>query len=359
VVASRDRYRRSFPVIVSRNDHPAVLPERQFGPMTAPDNPGHRPVLIGTKSPPPGDRLNAETASHLLGHLRSRDVAILIALHQYRYLDREQIQVLYFAKNARPSQRRLKILKDLGLVDRWIRLEPPSLTRGQSILMLTPKGARVAALARREDPAPYIRRAIDAREHCFHVIHDIEANDFFVAVAAASRNRSNEGLYHWAGEETLRAVMRQRGSAAAPDGWGRYLTPSGEITFHLEWDRGTEAPQRLRTKIAAYVDYFADKRDADLSNLLFVAPGTDREQVIADQVGALLPVAGPSCTVWTSTAERLRELGALGRVWVRVGDTSMSGISEMPARPRSTRPVIACIAKPDWWNRRPAGGEGA
>jgi hypothetical protein len=355
-----DRFLRSFPAVVSGNDHLSEFPEPGLVGMTSPPRHGHRPILVGADHLPRSDRLSSESIRQLLAKLRSRDMAILIALHQYRYLDRKQIQALLFAPNPRPSQRRLKVLKDHGLVHRWIRLEPPSLTRGQSVLMLTPRGARVAALARTDDPGPYIRRAVDAREHCFHVIHDIEANGFFVALACAAYDRADEGLYHWAGEETMRALFKGRGSAAAPDGWGRYLARHGEITFHLEWDRGTEAPQRLRAKIGAYVDYFADKRDAELSNLLFVVPNDEREAVTREQVDRIQPSTGASCTVWTTTIGRLREVGVLGDVWAVVGNGGMlRSLPKMPARPRSTRPADACIAKPGWWELRPAGGEGA
>jgi len=32
-----------------------------------------------------------------------------------------------------------------------------------------------------------------------------------------------------------------------------------ELLLHLEWDRGTEQPRRLRAKVAAYAGYFNDR----------------------------------------------------------------------------------------------------
>jgi hypothetical protein len=122
-----------------------------------------------------------------------------------------------------------------------------------------------------------MRRSRHALAHRFHLLHDLEANGFFIDLANASRPLEGEGLYHWVGEWGCREIYRARGAAFAPDGWGRYLSPSGEVVFLLEWDRGTESPQRNGQKASQYISYFTGRRDAQLNNVLFVVEHGIRE----------------------------------------------------------------------------------
>jgi hypothetical protein len=111
---------------------------------------------------------------------------ILQALHDYRYLNTLQIQQLFF-HGIRSAQMRLHFLSDHSLIYRWQMIDPPGLTRRPSLILLTPRGGRLLAEFRGHSPWSYIRRAKDARDHCWHVTHDLEANGFFVDLALGSR----------------------------------------------------------------------------------------------------------------------------------------------------------------------------
>jgi hypothetical protein len=69
------------------------------------------------------------------------------------------------------------------------------------------------------------------------MLHDLEANGFFVDLAAACVPLREAGLYHWVGEEDCRRRYR---AELAPDGWGRLLTPVGDVPS------GTGGPSRRR-----------------------------------------------------------------------------------------------------------------
>lgn len=87
---------------------------------------------------------------------------------------------------------------------------------------------------RDEDPRPTLRRAEHALERRFHLFHQLEADQFFVSLAAASRDRPDLGLYHWVGEHGI-ANAYTEGEEAGPiaDGWGRRLTEDCEPLLHL------------------------------------------------------------------------------------------------------------------------------
>ena len=160
------------------------------------------------------------------------------------------------------------------------------------------------------------------------------------------------------GEESCRQIYGQRGDRITPDGWGRYLTTTGEIAFFLEWDRATESTERIRQKAISYRRHFSTQANAGVNHVLFVAPGPAREGAIAFALEEELAEDGP--TFWTSSVELLESVGVLGAAWQRVGGPpSRVALPELPAWPRSARRVEDCIGKPTWWERRRGGGEGA
>jgi len=91
------------------------------------------------------------------------------------------------------------------------------------------------------------------------------------------------------------------------------------VLIHLEWDRGTEQPRRLRAKLHAYTGYFADRPGASANQVLFVAPTEQRER----QISYLLPdhsdAERESCRFWTTTTAFIAAAGPLGAVWAGGG----------------------------------------
>src|SRR5205085_9106497 len=118
--------------------------------------------------------LTQEETSRLLRSLTQRDLSILQTLHDYRYLNTFHIQQLFF-HGIRSAQMRLQFLSDHGLIYRWQMIDPPGLTRRSSLLLLTPRGGRLLAEFRGHSPWSYLRRAKDARDHSWPIIHDLGA----------------------------------------------------------------------------------------------------------------------------------------------------------------------------------------
>jgi len=287
-----------------------------------------------------------------------RDMAILTALDSYRYLDRSQLQTLFF-EGPRSCQYRLRWLVDRGLVRTWHVVMRPGRVCRSSIYLLSRRGAGALAEWLDEEPMQYVRRAEHALERRFHLVHQLEANQFFVDLAAATRGLPGCGLYHWVGEhgvQTAYAEGDERGPI--PDGWGRVLTPDREVLIHLEWDRGTEQPRRLRAKLAAYVGYFNDRPGASANQILFVAPTEQRERQILSLLRDHADSDRESCRFSTTTTAFISATGPLGAAWAGKGSRRV-GLLDMAGVPRSERQVEACIGKPSWWLRRPGGGAGS
>lgn len=306
----------------------------------------------------PGDRGLSPQTHACPQPLTARDSAILLALDQYRYLDREHIADLFFV-GRRQAQLRLEHLLWRGLLHRWPGTRWQNAPLAPCSYVLTTSGARHIARLRDQDARPICDRSRRAREQTYHLRHDLEANRLFVKLAAGARDLLDQGLYHWLGEVTCRAAYERDGSPPS-DGWGRYLLSDREVTFDLEWDRGTEHARRIRQKASGYVTYFRGRRDADLHHVLFVAPTRVREGELHDLIEPVLPKHANLCRFWTTAVETTSILGWLGPVWQQIaGPPRRHALAHLPGLPRGTRAAADCIGKNRWWERRPGGGEGA
>jgi Replication-relaxation len=321
----------------------------QIPPLTSPTAAG-RP---GTDQPA------VPRATALADQLSVRERAILLALDQYRYLDRTQLEALFFP-GSRSAQLKLRELALRELVLRWDPRPDGGPVPRPSVYVLSARGAARLSRAMHIDPRPAVSRARRAQTQTYHLAHDVEANGFFARLAADAAGSAEEGLYHWAGESRCRQVSGEHGSPAS-DGWGRYLLPDRELLFDLEWDRGTEHERRLRQKASAYISYFRGRRGARLRHVLIVAPTDRREAELRRIVANLIPRSGECCRFWTTTVAFVEREGPLGRIWLEIGSSQpgLVAFNALPGTARSNRRVEHCIGKPAWWEHRPGGGEGA
>ena len=346
-----------------------------------PDEPGQshlstHPIILRDLPPQADARPSQAQLSKLHRSLTQRDLVMFQFLHDYRYLNTLQVTELFFP-SLRSCQIRLHHLKSLGLIYVWKVIETPGVKRRHSLCLISARGARVLADWHGDDPRAYIERSHDARDHCWHALHDLEANQFFVSLVSRSRQLEGEGLLLWHGEEQVRAERREmarqnKWPSPTPDGCGVYIANGGRILFDLEWDRATESMDRLRQKIASYVGYFEHFRNAEKHHVLFVVPTDDREDKLVYAIWQGRPHYGSDrcCSFWTTTSDRLRWWGPLGAIWLKVKNRASEPpplsvtklgrripFKQLPPMQPNERAIADCIGKLFWWERRPGGGQ--
>jgi hypothetical protein len=257
--------------------------------------------------------------------LTKRDFDILVELYEHRVLTTPQIYELHFDTHTRASKRMLQLFR-LGLVERF-RPHTPTGSAPWHYTLDEP-GARLVAA----------RQEIDFRDFTFkkarifdvvgspRLRHRVECNDFFARLTFACRRRG--WSLEWTGER--RAVAQwdspnSIGPVISPDGIGRIVSGRREISFFLEYDRGTENHAQLENKIDRYRLVGRTGRAEDA--LLFVFPTRNRErQARRALVGAGLPVA--TCV----RHHALRD--PLGPVWLPLHDDRRRMILDLPLEPR-------------------------
>lgn len=148
--------------------------------------------------------------------------------------------------------------------------------------------------------------------------HLMETNGFFTRIGSACRRDDNYFLDEWWSEERCHSRW---GTIVRADGFGVLRGPMGELSFLLEFDRGTESPARLRQKLPPYeqVALLEDRPDA----ILFCFPDPDRE------ASARRALHHPRMTLATASWDRLAE-DPLGPVWLAIHEQTRRTLFDLP-----------------------------
>ena len=140
-----------------------------------------------------------------------------------------------------------------------------------------------------------------------------------------------------------------------PDGFGRYLHPSGACEFYLEYDRATEASRALTRKLEGYLKLAAGwTREGELTgfpNLLILVPEGEREEKVASAFRSAIAGLHVSASragsfpLYVASEDRLTELGVLGPVWKHVPTGERLALTELLARSRDLYLTTRCLGR--------------
>lgn len=188
--------------------------------------------------------------------LTGRDVDIIEAVHLYRILRQDQIQMLFFnTKNA--AQRALARLYDHAFLER--KFLPVLYGRSPTLYVLDKRGADLLRSERGYEDLVWYSTNKDLKTD--FIEHTAALNDFRLSVVVSARLQGLE-LITWASESQLKAdydrvriAHLRRSVSVIPDGYFVLATPHGKAHFFVEVDRGTETLQRFKQKVRAYVAY--------------------------------------------------------------------------------------------------------
>jgi len=250
------------------------------------------------------DRLVLDVASSLT----DRDREILRLLRWHRVLTTSQVHVMFFS-DRNTAQHRMTRLHDLRLVERF---RPQRCGRdGEYHYVLDVLGAYVVAVMATRDPDREIKmrwRTDQALSIATsqRLAHTVGANDLFVRLMAAARQRPDAELVTWWGE---RYCKERLAGIVYPDGVGVWREGGATVVFCLEYDRGTEQLGRLAKKAADYARL--EEASGWAFWVLVVVPGSRREAGVG---GAL---SGHGLAVATTT--KARALRPTDAIWAPLG----------------------------------------
>jgi hypothetical protein len=233
-----------------------------------------------------GGRSTADRLAALTGRLTDRDRRLCQLLWEHRVLTTGQLTQLAFP-SADAAEHRLIILHRLGLVDRFRPHHHPGSAPYHYVL--GPLGAALLAAQADQDPTAsgYRRDRILGLAHSQRLAHLVGVNGLFCALAQHARHHPEVELERWWSEQRCTAHW---GGLVRPDGYGRWREHHRRIEFFLEYDRSTEAPQRLAGKLTGYQQLA--QASGIHTPVLLCLPSPAREATIRHALtGTSLPVA--------------------------------------------------------------------
>lgn len=222
--------------------------------------------------------------------LGPRDLAILTAVADYRFLTREQVQRLFFGARSPYGHRRrlgaepngfrracdrLKKLTTAGYLRRVVGpyvffgfdqagdRSPASYARPPYLYLLAELGAELVASLRGDDPdGLLVKKAHELSPVTLG--HELALNDVRVALTLATEADPGWRLVNWldtrAAYEEYSIDHPETGRPVrhvfAPDAWAHVRTAAGQdVGIFLELDRGTQSHRRITEKVRIFLDY--------------------------------------------------------------------------------------------------------
>ncbi len=192
-------------------------------------------------------------------NLTSRDLDILQALLEHRFLTLNQIVRIYFRSKSGyyTCSRRMRKLFQIGLVLRYRPLVTKSEGSAPFIFSLSQLGYEVISKTRflEQDISGLFYREDGNIVELSRILHELELNDFCLDVfeeAIAKKLR-----FEWTPTRLTRQSFSAPGGKTIiiePDAVFHIYTPKGERILHIEYERSADW-RRFRQKIERWTEY--------------------------------------------------------------------------------------------------------
>ncbi|MFC8429291.1 replication-relaxation family protein [Streptomyces sp. NPDC057253] len=207
---------------------------------------GHRP-----QRPSQHTAATSSYAAHLATHLTDRDRWLVRMLHEHRVLTTHQITEMAWP-SPRAANIRLRRLYEWRVIDRF----QPFVTYGSAPMHYVLDVTGATLLAREQGLEP---REVGYRHdralgiaYSLHLAHTVGTNGFFSSLVAHSRRADASGhLTTWWSECRC---TRHFGDIVRPDAYGIWQDENchAALEWFLEFDFGTERPERVARKLTGY-----------------------------------------------------------------------------------------------------------
>jgi hypothetical protein len=275
----------------------------------------------------------------LASHLTHRDQEICALLWEQRVMTTLQLAAVAFGGGIEVAKHRLLLLHRLGVLSRFRPLRLRGEGSSPYHYTLGPAGAAVLASARATTVRALGYQAEDmlALAHSPRLAHIVGVNDVLAGLTAAARRRGATLAAWW----SERQCAAHWGAVVRPDACGRWQEDGVDGHFFVEYDRGSETPERVAAKVADYA--MLASVTGYVTPVLVWLPGARREtavhRALADARARTVPIA---------TGFSVDDQGPADRVWLPLGASCRATLS-------SVLRASACDGeRPDGWRSEAA-----
>lgn len=204
-------------------------------------------------------KIDFDYASQLNSRLTKRDMAIILAVSDHRFLRLDQIRRLFFP-SMRYAQMRMKTLYEMDFLDR-IRL-PRRLGEGTSpyIYRLGRAGADFVAAQRGIGRTSLRREKRNNQVELMFLEHTLAVSEFYVELREAEKRDKKAKLLEWVPDKEIKSYFSEEDiGKGTPDAYFKLgifeheLNDFIDFDFFLEVDMGTMRSKNFADKIKKYI----------------------------------------------------------------------------------------------------------
>ena len=192
--------------------------------------------------------------------LRLRDLEILDALKDYRFLTALQVKAFFF-KSIHKARKRLFLLSQNKYLERLFL--PPAMGEGSpfAIYALANKGVRWLVTSTGLDRDAIGQTTPKSRASYLFIEHTLRRNDFRLALTLACEEIPDIELLFWKQDKSIKSVVSFANGrtgqfhkiAIFPDGFFGLRCQDRGFYYFLEIDRGTVDSKRMLLRFKAYL----------------------------------------------------------------------------------------------------------
>ena len=197
-------------------------------------------------------------------YVTSRDVEILEAVEDYRFLSSEQVRALFFSSISQ-ARRRLAKLWHAKLLERTFRPVIPTEGSSPALVALSKQGAMLLAQRTGRDLSEFKHLSARERRSTFFLDHTLCRNDFRIAITLACAQTKGLKLLGWLQkpEDIADSIRVRLRPGAEPeriplvaDGFFVIQAGDKQYAFLVEIDRGTTTSRRIERKLIGYYHWW-------------------------------------------------------------------------------------------------------
>lgn len=267
--------------------------------------------------------------------LQKRDIDILSAVFDYRYLSRSQIQELFDINTATRINIRLRKLYDNKFLDRYYK--PVLLGSSEAIYTLGLNACSVIAEKNKlEIEEVKRRRRLDQISKSKFFEHNMIVNDFRIKLLNDLKSTNSISSIRWedARDCEVKFEYRKDGknviSSIKPDGYVEYLYQNKIYSFYVEIDLSTSSHSKLKEKIDNYIQFkknnlFNQKKGRHNFYILFIAKTQARSNNLHQVLSHF-----DTDIFWFTYLDQFENNLLFDPVWLRSSQSGVRSIFQKP-----------------------------
>jgi hypothetical protein len=266
--------------------------------------------------------------------LQPRDMDIICAVYEYRYLSRDQIQRLVSFNCVTKANIRLRKLYDSHYLS---RLFLPT-TRGSSkaIYFLSKKGVDIVTEILGIDPLIVKKEQKQSSQvKSLFLNHHLNLNEVRIAFSKAIQEHPDMKLERWIDDHhCLQEYDRYCSGQKVkrffrPDGYFRFWYKERLYSYFVELDQATMSHQRFKIKVKEYEEFARSGRyqkifGVSYFRVLVIVPSVQRMLNLKKTIEALT-----NKIFWVTTLKKITSDDSFGPIWFRAGHDGLHPLMEI------------------------------